>query len=80
MITRMSMGRSRSRETLTNFVEAIRNGEKLNAEIGEGQVSTLLCHLANMAWRSGSTVDFDPAKRSIVDNSAAGKLWARELA
>ena len=62
----------------TNFVNAIRNGEKLNAEIGNGQVSTLLCHLANMAWRSGSTVDFDPAKRSIVDNSAAGKLWARE--
>jgi hypothetical protein len=34
--------------------------------------------LANMAWRSGSTVDFDPAKRSIVDNPAATKLWARE--
>jgi len=62
----------------TNFVNAIRNGEKLNAEIGDGQVSTLLCHLANMAWRSGSTVDFDPAKRSIVDNPAAAKLWARE--
>ncbi len=62
----------------TNFVNAIRNGEKLNAEIGDGQVSTLLCHLANMAWRSSSTVDFDPAKRRIIDNPAAAKLWARE--
>ena len=62
----------------TNFVNAIRNGEKLNAEIGDGQVSTLLCHLANMAWRSSSTVHFDPAKRRIIDNPAAAKLWARE--
>jgi cytolysin (calcineurin-like family phosphatase) len=59
-------------------VNAIRNGEKLNAEIGDGQVSTLLCHLANMAWRTSSTVNFDPAKRRLIDNPAAAKLWARD--
>ena len=62
----------------TNFVNAIRHREKLNSEIGDAQVSTLLCHLANMAWRTNSTVQFDPAKRRIVNNPAAEKLWSRE--
>ena len=61
-----------------NFVNAIRHGEKLNSEIGDAQVSTMLCHLANMAWRTNSTVEFDPAKRRIVNNPAAEKLWSRE--
>jgi len=63
---------------MANFINAIRNGEKLNAEIGDAQVSTLLCHLANMAWRTGGAVDFDPAKRRLIGNPAAAKLWARD--
>ena len=59
-------------------INAIRNSEKLNSEIGDAQVSTLLCHLANMAWRTGGAVDFDPAKRRLIDNPAAAKLWARD--
>ena len=62
----------------TNFVNAIRHGEKLNSEIGDAQVSALLCHLANMAWRTSSTVEFDPAKRQVINNPAAEKLWSRE--
>ena len=61
-----------------NFINAIRNGEKLNSEIGDAQISTLLCHLANMAWRTGGAVDFEPAKRRLIDNPAAAKLWARD--
>ena len=34
--------------------------------------------MANMAWRTNSTVQFDPAKRRIVNNPAAEKLWSRE--
>lgn len=61
-----------------NFIGAIRGGEKLNSEIAEGQKSTLLCHLANLAWRTGGTVECDPAKRQLVGNRAAKKLWGRE--
>ena len=38
----------------------------------------MLCHLANMAWRTGGAVDFDPAKRRLIGNPAAAKLWARD--
>jgi predicted dehydrogenase len=61
-----------------NFLAGIREGTPLNAEIEEGQRSTLLCHLGNIAWRSGRTINFDPESRGIVGDKAAAKLWHRE--
>ena len=61
-----------------NFFDCIRSGKKPNADIGEGQQSTLLCHLGNIAWRTGHTINFDPATRKIVNDPDAGALWQRE--
>ncbi len=61
-----------------NFIEAIRDGKKLNAEIEDGQRSTMLCHLGNIAWRSGHTVNFDPQTKKIAADKEAMKYWSRE--
>lgn len=61
-----------------NFVDAIRAGAKLNSEIGEGQKSAFLCHLGNIAWRSGQTVDFDPQKKRLIGDKRTQKFWSRE--
>lgn len=61
-----------------NFVDSVRGEAKLNSEIEEGQKSTMLCHLGNIAWRSQSTVMFDPEKREIIGNEAAQAFWRRE--
>jgi len=61
-----------------NFIDGIREGKALNSEIEDGQRSTLLCHLGNIAWRTGQEINFDPATRSIVGDKAAKKLWRRE--
>jgi predicted dehydrogenase len=61
-----------------NFVEGIRNGDSLRAEISEGQKSTMLCHLANIAWRSGHTLQFEPVKRQIVGDRKASVLEERQ--
>jgi predicted dehydrogenase len=61
-----------------NFVDAIREGKKLNSEIEDGQQSSLLCHLGNIAWRSGHTVIFNPETEKVVDDPAATALWQRE--
>lgn len=65
---------------ILNFVEAIRANDPtmLNAEIEEGHKSTLLCHLGNIAHRTGDTLRCDPANGHILDNAAAAKLWKRE--
>jgi len=60
-----------------NFIDGIRSGTALNSEIEEGQKSATLCHLANIAWRSGNTVNFDPQTRKIIGDSKAEALATR---
>jgi predicted dehydrogenase len=63
-----------------NFADAVRGEAKLNAEIQEGHLSTLLCHLGNIAYRTSGAVQFDPKKQHLAEgtSSAAQKLWARD--
>lgn len=60
-----------------NFYDAIRGKTKPNAPIDEGAKSTLLCHLANIAYRVNGPLTLDTATGQV--NEAAGKkLWSRE--
>jgi predicted dehydrogenase len=59
-----------------NFVNAIRNGTPLNADIADGQKSALLTHLGNISWRTGRTLHLDPEGKIVGDNEAAA-LWGR---
>lgn len=64
---------------IANFVAAIRANDPLilNAEIEIGHKSTLLCHLGNIAHRTGDTINCDPSNGHIIDNPTAEKLWKR---
>jgi predicted dehydrogenase len=61
-----------------NFLDGIREGKPLRADIAEGQKSTLLCHLGNIAWRSGQTVQFDPKTKKVLNDAAATAYCKRE--
>lgn len=61
-----------------NFVQTIRGKEKLNCEIEEGHKSTLICHLGNVAYRTGHTLNCDPKTGRIAGDEAAMKHWTRE--
>jgi predicted dehydrogenase len=63
---------------LQNFLDCIRNGKRPNADIEEGHRSTLLCHLGNIAWRTGHTLKVDPKNGHIIGDSAASALWTRK--
>ena len=63
---------------IRNFLDCIRTGGRPNAEIEDGQKSTLLCHLGNIACRTGHTLNIDPANGKIVGDSDAQVLWRRE--
>jgi predicted dehydrogenase len=60
-----------------NFVASIRGEAKPNAEIEIGYKSTRLCHLGNLAYRTGKTLRFDP-KTETTDDAAANKLLGRD--
>ncbi|WP_033198335.1 Gfo/Idh/MocA family protein [Gemmata obscuriglobus] len=60
-----------------NFIDAVRGDAKPNAEVEEGHKSTRLCHLGNIAFRTGKVLKFDAATET-TDSSEANKLLGRE--
>jgi len=63
-----------------NFVDGIRTGAALHAPIEEGMKSVLLCHLGNVAQRTGRALRTDPGSGHIVGDAEAMKMWRREYA
>jgi len=61
-----------------NFVNAIRGTAQLTSPIDEGHKSVLLCHLANIAQRTGRTLHCNPENGHILNDEAAMTLWKRE--
>lgn len=59
-----------------NFLGVIRGTEgALHSPILEGHISTTLCHLGNIAYRTGGTLTLDP-KTGKPREAAAQKLWS----
>jgi len=61
-----------------NFLDVIRGKGTLNSPIEEGQKSTMMCHLGNIAYRTNTVVRCDSKTGKLIDNPAAEKLWKRE--
>jgi predicted dehydrogenase len=60
-----------------NFIDTIRGEDKLNSPVDEAYKSVLLCHLANIAQRTGDTLHCDPQNGHILNNPKAMELWQR---
>jgi predicted dehydrogenase len=57
---------------VTNWCTCIRdNLMQTNCPIEKGAFATILAHMANISYRSGTRVVYDPLKRRFVDNFAA---------
>ena len=66
--------------TWANFIEAVRSRKRtdLHADIEEGHFSSALVHLANISYRTGRAINFDPAKEQIAGDAEAAKMMRRE--
>jgi predicted dehydrogenase len=62
-----------------NFIDCVRSRkrEALHCEIEEGHMSTSLCHLANIAFRTGRKLVFDPALESFPHDAEANQYLTR---
>ncbi len=60
-----------------NFIKSVKGETKVNSPMNEGHKSVLLCHLANIAQRTGATLYCDPTNGHIKDNKEALALWRR---
>ncbi len=63
-----------------NFVDAIRANDpsKANGNILEGHYSAALVHLANISYRLGRSLRFDPARERFVGDEEADSMLRRE--
>jgi predicted dehydrogenase len=62
-----------------NWIHAVRSRDEreLAADIEEGHLSSALCHLANVAQRTGRTVSFDPQTERFANDEEANRLLTR---
>ena len=61
-----------------NFVDSIRGTATINSPMDEGHKSILLCHLANIAHRTGRTLNCNSTNGHILNDPAAMSLWKRD--
>lgn len=76
--TQLGGGGDMSTLHVQNFFEAIRGKEEQKSPIDEGATSTLMCHLSNIAYRTGEVLECDPTNGHITNSKAAMKLWSRD--
>jgi len=63
-----------------NFLDAVRAQDRsiLRAEVLEGHLSTSMCHLCNIAYRTGRTLVFDSESETFIGDNEANRLVSRE--
>ena len=59
-----------------NFIDCVisRKKENLNAPFEEGHISCTMMHLANVSYRLGRTLNFDPQTQRVMGDEEASKL------
>ena len=65
---------------VANFFNAIRMDVSLHADIQDASITTMLCHLGNMAQDAGETLKIDTATGKVLNNEMAMNFWKREYA
>ena len=63
-----------------NFFAAIREDIAQHAPIADAAITTMICHLGNMAQDAGETLKVDPQSGKVLNNDKIMAHWKREYA
>lgn len=63
---------------VANFFDSIRRNTRLRAPIDDASVSTMLCHLGNMAQDAGETLQIDQSTGRVLNNEMVMTGWKRQ--
>ncbi|HTU24309.1 MAG TPA: hypothetical protein VMF30_02855, partial [Pirellulales bacterium] len=74
-------GEGKHPELLTNFYNVMRSRQTsdLLAPLEYGRTAAGLCHLANISYRLGRSVEFDPAKETFPHDEQATAMLSRAV-
>lgn len=70
-------GADATAEHAANFIECVRTRKQPNADVAIGHASSIVPHLGNIAYRSGTKVDWNSQDETIAENPAAAALLIR---
>lgn len=63
-----------------DFLDCMRSRNKTTADLETiGHSSSLLCHIGNASWRSGRTLNFDPATYQFLGDADADQFLTRPV-
>jgi predicted dehydrogenase len=68
----------RDRTHLLNFLECVKTRKKPNAPVEDGHYSAMVCHLGNIAYRTGRRLQFDPKSETITGDKEASAMLTRK--
>lgn len=72
-------GRQGDKQHIDNFLNCVKTREKPVADVEQGHLSTMLCHLANISFKIGNqSIEFDGQNESITNNPEANKYLKRD--
>jgi predicted dehydrogenase len=54
-----------------NFLDCVKSREKPRSDIESMAKTTIICHLGNIAYRTGKTITWDPKKQDVAGASLA---------
>jgi len=71
-------GRRPGDHHIANFFDCVRSRKRANADVEEGHLSTVLCHLGNISYRvGGRRLAFNAKTERFVDDDEANRLVKR---
>jgi predicted dehydrogenase len=64
---------------MANFLTAVRSRkiEDLHADVAEGAASAILVHMANISYRLGRRLAFDPKAQNFINDNEANRMKTR---
>jgi predicted dehydrogenase len=77
-VVKQNKGSRGDDEHIANFLDAVREGKATNANIEEGHISAMYCHLGNMAYRTNQILEIDSDTGRTKNNQEASQYWGRE--
>ena len=78
VITQTGPGFDLDKDHFANFFECLETGKAPNSIYSDCCKSVLLCHLANISYRTGRALHCDTRNGRIQNDPEAMKLWTRE--
>jgi len=60
-----------------NFLECVKTRKRPNADVEVGRLSTMICHLGNIATRLGRDLRFDPRTETFPDDKEANAMLTK---